>query len=483
MMALYPYHDAALHVLRQVVVLAVVVVLLILVSAATTTTRNPAAVARDDDHLHHRPACSLNGVLSTATGRYNDSSATTATGECVCDKPWYGPDCALLKFRSVTLPQGYGMAPHAKTTWGGGVLHDPTTDLYHLYVSAMTNGCGLSHWGTNSRIEHAVADKPEGPYEFADVAINTRAHNPAPIVLPDGSNAIFHIFDGDGPPDGGMNCNSTTAARDLQSVYSRLSGHDETGGATMMWRGSGIDVARRVATDHKRTSRIHCQRKSNNKKEGIERTGTAGSTIHVSKSLDGPWRPVQNNTLGKCNNPAPFIHPANHSLFIICNGHELKRSDDGSVHGPWVHVADIDTTTHGAPPGNYEDPYLWIDHRLHYHVLYHRYITNEHPPHGHECIDGTVSAHGYSEDGLKWYFNEGQPYNSLLPVDNKDGWNLSIVVSTRERPQLFFDAEGRMTHLLNGACGAPSCPKGPQTGCVDCKYSFWDFTLAMPLDV
>jgi hypothetical protein len=103
-----------------------------------------------------------------------------------------------------------------------------------------------------------------------------------------------------------------------------------------------------------------------------------------------------------------------------------------------------------------------------------------------------------------------------------------ITVSTRERPKLLFSAEGQMTHLLNGArlprswlaaglvwladcgprrcafcwggnlrdpppwtcspsfagvCSAPACPSGPPTGCVDCKYSFWDFTLVAPLVV
>ena len=59
----------------------------------------------------------------------------------------------------------------------------------------------------------------------------------------------------------------------------------------------------------------------------------------------------------------------------------------------------------------------------------------------------------------------------------------ALTVSTRERPKLVFDAEGRKTHLLNGVCSAPACPDGPPTGCVDCKYANWDYTLVQPPQV
>ena len=51
---------------------------------------------------------------------------------------------------------------------GGGVIHDVAGDqLYHLYVSRMTNNCSLRHWTKNSRIDHAVSktstiESPEG---------------------------------------------------------------------------------------------------------------------------------------------------------------------------------------------------------------------------------------------------------------------------------------------------------------------------------
>ena len=71
--------------------------------------------------------------------------------------------------------------------------------------------------------------------------------------------------------------------------------------------------------------------------------GGGGSTIHISKSLDGPWVPLANNTLGGCNNPAPWVHP-NGTIYIVCGG-SLKRSE--SLSGPW------DTVTHFSHQGEW----------------------------------------------------------------------------------------------------------------------------------
>jgi len=64
----------------------------------------------------------------------------------------------------------------------------------------------------------------------------------------------------------------------------------------------------------------------------------------------------------------------------------------------------------------------------------------------------------------------------LRPLSSKQ-------VATRERPKLWFNAKGQKTHLINGVCSAANCPTGPPTGCVDCKYANWDYTLVQPLDV
>ena len=81
------------------------------------------------------------------------------------------------------------------------------------------------------------------------------------------------------------------------------------------------------------------------------------------------------------------------------------------------------------------------------------------------------------------------PYGTQVVLSTKQWQNLgaisanmgeTVTVATRERPKPFFD-KGVMTHLLNGVCGSGSCTDS-KTGCVDCKYNHWDYTLVQPLD-
>ena len=78
---------------------------------------------------------------------------------------------------------------------------------------------------------------------------------------------------------------------------------------------------------------------------------------------------------------------------------------------------------------------------------------------------------------LSWFTSPTQPYSTSITLGNGS----TVQFATRERPKLRFDANGTMTHLLNGVCSVRNCPDGPPTGCVDCKYANWDFTLVAPL--
>eukprot|EP01065_Artemidia_motanka_P049776 TRINITY_DN8355_c0_g1_i1.p1 TRINITY_DN8355_c0_g1~~TRINITY_DN8355_c0_g1_i1.p1 ORF type:complete len:469 (+),score=131.64 TRINITY_DN8355_c0_g1_i1:70-1476(+) len=336
--------------------------------------------------------CSLNGVCQP-------------DGNCLCSPPWSGGVCGVLQLLPVSFPQGYGMVPN-ETTWGGNVIEDG--GKYHLYAAAMTNHCPLQDWGKNSRVDHAVADTPTGPFKFQDVAINTWSHNPAPVRLKDGSYAIFHIGSGSGSATGGKNCSSAASAEEVQS----------------------------------------------------------GSTIHVSKSLDGPWTPLP-NSLGGCNNPAPWVHP-NGTIFIVCGG-SILRAD--SPAGPYTKAASVSHS--GGVPGAYEDPFLYTD-ALGWHVLYHVYDTSEDPT---QCVTSTVSAHIFSEDGHTWHSGTEQPYTTQVTKTSGE----VITVATRERPKLMFDSSGKMTHLINGVCSATACPG--EAPCVNCKYKHWDYTLVHPTNM
>ena len=79
--------------------------------------------------------------------------------------------------------------------------------------------------------------------------------------------------------------------------------------------------------------------------------------------------------------------------------------------------------------------------------------------------------------------SKNSPYGTQVELNIQGPKPETITVATRERPKLFFDETGQMTHLFNGVCSAENCPNGPPTGCVDCKYGNWDYTLIQPLQV
>ena len=63
------------------------------------------------------------------------------------------------------------------------MVQDPQGGLYHGFVSEFANGCKLGSWGTNSYVNHVVAEKPTGPWRQGGVAIPMWSHNPKVTVL------------------------------------------------------------------------------------------------------------------------------------------------------------------------------------------------------------------------------------------------------------------------------------------------------------
>ena len=269
---------------------------------------------------HNDADCSLNGVCDTGSGK------------CHCDKPWGGATCDTMQFKpTVTFPQGYGMQPNL-TAWGGGAIFDGTQ--YHAYIHTIANGCPLA-CGSNSQIEHVVADAVTGPYSFHDVAVPVDARNSAPVTLPDGSFAIFHIRSGNTDPEAVVRCAEP-------------------------WRWPAGSGSFRCPANSSSTDDVVAEAVAE---------AAGGSTIHTSKSLEGPWAPLTPNTLPRCSNPAPHIH-RNGTFFIVCNHVMLLRAE--SIQGPWVHVTSLVNVTDGrggGVPGFYEDPFLYQGERRCLHLM------------------------------------------------------------------------------------------------------------------
>ena len=73
------------------------------------------------------------------------------------------------------------------SSWGGNAAKSAGDGKWHLFAAAMTGGCNLGDWKTNSEVVHAVGDSPVGPFRFRDVVLPRWHHNPQLMVHPDGT--------------------------------------------------------------------------------------------------------------------------------------------------------------------------------------------------------------------------------------------------------------------------------------------------------
>jgi hypothetical protein len=164
-----------------------------------------------------------------------------------------------------------------------------------------------------------------------------------------------------------------------------------------------------------------------------------------------------------------MLHP-NGTFFLACDSSAVFSAP--GLDGPWKRVATLGPVPHNAPIGAYEDAFLWIDPRGNWHALFHVWSSEISP----NCLNTNVSAHAFSSNGLEWFFSPIQPYNSTVALN--DG--TTFVTPTRERPKLFFGADGEPTHLYNGA--VRDIELCPPHWCSHCKIqSNHTFNLVVPL--
>ena len=85
---------------------------------------------------------------------------------------------------------------------------------------------------------------------------------------------------------------------------------------------------------------------------------------------------------------------------------------------------------------------MWVDKRGNWHIVNHAFNSHE----WQNCATSLLSTHFFSSDaGKNWHFlpQAVQPYAHTVQYD--DGSAHMFV--TMERPNLFFDARGQLTHI------------------------------------
>lgn len=395
--------------------------------------------------------CSLNGVCSN--------------GACICDKPWYGARCHTL----VLAPGQVGVggiplcAYHGdtinSTSWGMSVLKAPEDGKYYAWVASMANGCPLVDWETNSEVVLAVSTSPLGPFEKIRTLVPPWAHNPQTIRAPDAARghvyALYTLGDGKNyhgapkscapPAPGPPRPPAPPVTPNPPWVVGNCTQSTPHGGA---WAGCITANFTIFWSD----------------------TPNGTYAEHTAQIVDWPvhrtGRPWDYGAIGNWN-PAPIVHP-NGTVFLLVHpeqfgfkhGEAILRAD--TWRGPYRLVAADTFASWRGSTANAEDPFMWIDKRGHWHILYE---GNPMP-----------GAHAYSVDGIAWsnisMANSGPSegaFNDSRPFVDAQG-RLANVSYYTERPKLLFGPDGfTPTHVYGGAG-----PVAPSTS---------SFTVVSPLSL
>jgi alpha-L-fucosidase len=271
---------------------------------------------------------------------------------------------------------------------------------YHHYASRWPRGLPFSpHWLTNSEVVHSVSTTPEGPYQFADVALPPRGaqfwdgqmtHNPV-VRRIGGKYVIYYTgttYSGDRPSPG----NPTAEDSPL-----KLDAHDG------------------------------------------ERIGVA-----IADSPDGPWR--------RLDRPVLDVRPGSWEQYLVSNSSPLVMPD-GSILLYYKGVEALRTNAIGVarattPEGPYErlgdkpfdagvgaeDPTMWIENGR-FHALM---LDTDRRVSDKEIYYAT------SNDGLHW---ETEPNPVAIPKDYAWSDGQPRRMGSTERPQILVQ-DGVATHVF-----------------------------------
>lgn len=316
--------------------------------------------------------------------------------------------------RLLPAPRAGGFQRDDWWVWCGSAIRGED-GRYHLFASVWPKTVAFTpNWLTNSRVVRAVADRPEGPYTYAEDVLPPR---------------------GDGFWDGKMTHNPTIHR--CGSTY------------LLFYTGTTYDgpIPDGASEKLRHDSTLRRQARAN------QRIGLA-----TAPSPTGPWtrpdRPILDVRPDKWDallltNAAPCV-AADGSVLLLYKSttHDRDTLKYGvararQFRGPYERVGDAPIKWSDDPKISYEDAFIWREDGEY------RMIFNDMTGR----LTGEDHAGGYatSPDGLSWKIGyTPKAYSRRVRWD--DG--TETVQGSLERPQLLIQ-DGRPTHLICATADGP----------------------------
>ncbi|KKP01519.1 hypothetical protein THAR02_06379 [Trichoderma harzianum] len=349
--------------------------------------------------------CSLNGVCAKG-------------GVCQCDPAWTGTDCGVLDIRPAKRNGGYNLTPEGTSSWCSKIIQDPKeSDLYHLFASEFTHGCGLDYWAPYSRIIRAESRTgPAGPYKFAAEVVGTFAHNPTVVYSPADKEWLLYY----------IGCPTNVTDTCQSKSFTCGPGNDVNGE-------SGVSVL--SSSD---------LRKWTFKGQVMQ----GDNTSDWDADLTNPTAfPLYSSSCGRAESTTDGGHCPGHTAAMLlvyrgcpinCGGSELINVafSESGYEGPYKKIESQPIFDDAN-----EDPFVWRDKRGNFHMLLHSL-----EPAGGFGWGPQVGRHAYARNYTgPWTFgNRTLAFSTYVQYD--DG--LVTQFNRRERPELYFSNDGQMTPLL-----------------------------------
>ncbi len=328
--------------------------------------------------------------------------------------------------KALELPEHYVW--DCSVTFSGG--------KYHMFSSRWEKSLGFGwNWLFHSQIVHCVADRPEGPYRFQNVALPRRGRE---------------YFDG-------MNTHNTCIKEYNGKFYLYYMGCTYGGDLP-----AGEEVPEAYALETWNRKRIGLAVAEDINGEFVRR--------------DTPLLEPRDCGFWDCTvttNPSVAILP-NGKTYMIYKSRsavgkplQLGMAVADSPEGPFRRLSDDPILQFGDEDCHVEDPFLWYDPEKNRLCL----IAKDDSKNGSFGITGSWGAGFYAEstDGIHFTLPQS-PCVYTRSVRWADG--STTVQGNLERPSLLFDSCGRPTHLF--------CASG--NGERPYQFDGNTFILCMPLE-